>query len=658
MSKDKMQETITEEQKKTAFQLKKLLAPAKKQDLGDKSRWEKIPVEYIMSANTFGIDLNDYALNRLSEAEDKHYALEAIYVAQYFSKEARKKGKEEIAKEVEAMIGNEKISTEDLGLYAMKKMEGTIPKEKKLEKLMNAYHGKTKEKNILDIVIVPTDKGHACASCTKLPKSLDNLIINIYSKDGDISSATETAEELIRKGLDEKIRHYESEIGTFKNVTILTSCMNPVAWGIGVAISLSDPEFSMIAGLATGAATGLICTLIPGATIGGCWYHSSKKLKKEEGKKAKLQEILSNAEINLIKDESLEAAYNAIIQGKEPEVKQFKNASVKNAVIEIVAASRKNNLRNSFTEAYENIVGEVDEKSKKFSCSISSGEKDEKKHKAKEECHGLLFGDSKILKYLSLNEKKVYRVAVNNRGLWAILPTEEDIYYSHDHVESLQGFESGRRNWKSASIIQHKGKILDSGHELVSTLDNKVLISKEQANDRKISFLVSLNTYNDERLYCMVQYNDEAHGFIKIEEDKGEYSLGNEILHYPKEHTYICQAAIIPNVRPINNKHSFCVLSCTNLKYLDINGEMIRGSKISKGTMNRFALMGVSGDMAEVAYSKWDSGRIYKAVIDITRGKIVEKRTLTKKVSNLTSIAAVKSRGLHESIIKKGAEVR
>ncbi|MFH1637230.1 MAG: hypothetical protein ABIB71_02285 [Candidatus Woesearchaeota archaeon] len=144
-----MEETKTkEEENKTALQLKKFLTPSKKQDLGDKSRWEKIPVEYIITANTLGIELNDHALKRLNEAEGKREAFEAIYVAQHFSKKAIEKGMDELAEKLEAIVANHQIKTEDIGLYALESVKGTIDSEELEKKLLECYKaGRMQDEN-------------------------------------------------------------------------------------------------------------------------------------------------------------------------------------------------------------------------------------------------------------------------------------------------------------------------------------------------------------------------------------------------------------------------------------------------------------------------------------------------------------------------------
>ncbi|MFH1638044.1 MAG: hypothetical protein ABIB71_06470 [Candidatus Woesearchaeota archaeon] len=194
-----IEKTINDGKDKTAYQLKKLLGNREKQDLGNVERWKQIPVEYIVTANTLGVELNDHALKRLNEAKDKEHAFESIYVTQYFAKEARKLKKDDLAEKLEAMVEDESLATEEIAFYATKAIENELPKDKVLEKLAKAFYTKEtslnrKKKegleeavNSLDIVLVPIDKEGYCKAYASYDinsnkrKDWKNIAVNVYS---------------------------------------------------------------------------------------------------------------------------------------------------------------------------------------------------------------------------------------------------------------------------------------------------------------------------------------------------------------------------------------------------------------------------------------------------------------------------------------------
>ncbi|MFH1637234.1 MAG: hypothetical protein ABIB71_02305 [Candidatus Woesearchaeota archaeon] len=361
-----MEETITKEQKKNILQLKKLLGPTKKQDLGDKSRWENIPVEYIITANTLGIELNDYALKRLSEAEDRHYALEAIYVAQHFGKIAKKEGKEDLAKKLEAMVMDEKISTQDIALYAAKAIENELPKEKLLEKLAKThsagkeaerYLSKTQTKKevnqIIDAVLVPTDKDHVHLYVSNTERSLDNIVINVYGikdkeKEAVKNKILKTIEERIGNKLDDNISLAHLRKEESKAICLLFSALGPIAFSAITGAAYANDK--SVTGLVLGGILGGICST--GAVIFGSLWHSGskdiKRLKKEN--KEYQNRILPNARFKWIKDKDLEAAYNAAISEKPSKLNAFRNKSVKEAVDLIFEGDK---VDHAFKEVYK-----------------------------------------------------------------------------------------------------------------------------------------------------------------------------------------------------------------------------------------------------------------------------------------------------------------
>ncbi|MFH1638316.1 MAG: hypothetical protein ABIB71_07870 [Candidatus Woesearchaeota archaeon] len=358
-----MQKT-TNEERKTAYQLKKLLGRKENQDLGDKSRWENIPVNYIVTANTLGIELNDYALKRLNEAEDKDLAFNSIYVANYFSAYARKEGKEDLAKRLEGMVVDENVKTEDIAFYATKAMENELPKDKVLEKIAKAYttgktfesmlpksENKVESNNILDIVLIPTDKENSYAHISSLPNSLDNLVINIYSK-GEINTEAmqkvlKTSEHSLCKKLEENIGFYNDKLKDSRTLCLLTSGLSAaLAIAIPILATKIAPDFALFTAIAWPFPILAISNAVE-------WRQSLKTAESYRKEKKEFEEIFPKAKINCIKSRDLESAYSSAMSGKELPDERFEHEAVKQAISRILHMTGEIGVKAALIEAYQ-----------------------------------------------------------------------------------------------------------------------------------------------------------------------------------------------------------------------------------------------------------------------------------------------------------------
>lgn len=137
-------------------------------------------------------------------------------------------------------------------------------------------------------------------------------------------------------------------------------------------------------------------------------------------------------------------------------------------------------------------------------------------------------------------------------------------------------------------------------------------------------------------LFGLVEYKDFSHGLIEINNDKENYSLDEKILSYGKGQS-ICQAIIIPfgSFKGENNtKYNFSVVSCTNLKYLDLNGEKIKGTEVEEDqSINRVESLELKGKKLEVIYSGYRLKQIIKAKIDLEKRK-AKSKVLIRNLSN------------------------
>ena len=279
--------------------------------------------------------------------------------------------------------------------------------------------------------------------------------------------------------------------------------------------------------------------------------------------------------------------------------------------------------------------------------------------------YGVLFGDGYILKYFSEEDKKVYTLAKAPKTIQAILADgdRKEVYFSYEwgKVCSLfSDFESESRGSHIDAIQKHKDKILDSGwYGLVSCLDNKVLISREEMEKENIVGIVSLVKDEEENLYGLVKYKDFYYGLITLPESSGRYSIGERILSYGVHITPICQAVLVPGqLKGENGKtYPFSVLSCVDSGYLDLNGEKIKG-KEPNGTqiIHRVALL--PSDKIEVIYSGSGLHKIIKAEINPKTKEAKTEILVDGLASRIWALEVVKDEKLHNKLIERGTLVK
>lgn len=310
------------------------------------------------------------------------------------------------------------------------------------------------------------------------------------------------------------------------------------------------------------------------------------------------------------------------------------------------------------------------------------------RRKEKETYGVLLAADGSCSKYMSylnyvdLKEKNAYYLAeVDYTAIGAILTKGRKVYFDADFcVRSLfGGFESEGRPGPVESIQKHRGKILDAGpHGLFDTLENKVLIPHRKIARRNIREIPSLLTDRQGNLYAFARELElgrkgtpaEIHRYVLVEinSDSGNYSLGKEILSYegtPWRGRGMAAAAIVPygNFKGKNGKeYPFSVLSCANLRYLDLNGEKIEGTEVwgEKG-IRAVEPLKLRGDELEVVYSGQNlEGQIIKAKIDLRRREIIESETYRGGFDfhKIYALEPVTDESLHKKLIKKGEFIR
>ncbi|MFH1638315.1 MAG: glycine zipper family protein [Candidatus Woesearchaeota archaeon] len=401
-----MEKTINDE-KKTALQLKKLLGRKKNQDLGNVERWKNIPVNYIVTANTLGIELNDYTLKRLNESEDKDHAFESVYLVQYFSKEARNAGKEELAETLEKLVIDKSIKTEQLAMYAVEEIRKAMPqkKSKKLIKKVeeasknvdNLLNPRVKAKNTLDIVLLPINKEGSCAvyfdyNFKSTFNPMKNTAVNVYS-------AGPKKDSLIKPSLDFVAKEIlsveeQKDLGFMNLGNIALNDGGPM--GLGDILGCGTIE-ALVFGFC-GAVIGGVTGELFGAGNEGCAIGAGvglviptyvfirpayRKYRKEANKKIARKLMDSEIEkINWIESKDLGNLCDIALKGAQPT--QFAGSKIVGEAMQAIYSNddTRFDVSDEFKSSYEQKLD--------FSCRLKS--RAEKKKNEKDISDNLITG--------------------------------------------------------------------------------------------------------------------------------------------------------------------------------------------------------------------------------------------------------------------------
>ncbi|MFH1638317.1 MAG: hypothetical protein ABIB71_07875 [Candidatus Woesearchaeota archaeon] len=372
----KMKEETTTKDRKIALQLKKLLGRKENQDLGDKSRWENIPVNYIVTANTLGIELNDSALKRLNQSENKDEAFYSILIAQHFSTAAEKTGKKDLAEKLRLMVEDERISTQEFGIYALKEIQEGMTEEELKRCLENAQdvgdradakvkgislESRLEAKNTVEIVLLPKNLRGECEvyveySFTKGRNAMENTAVNVYSlglkEDSSVSSALGLASTKIQEIEDKKKIKINNLIGKglFKEeslddgLAIITAggfeamlfCLPAMIFSFpsgflgGLAAGSISPDYMPLGVVAGAAAPFAIAVTLPLRMFASPAFQA---LRKEKNKNiARKLKDYDAEKVNWVKSNDLEEIFSKAVKDGEFETKPFEYGIVKRAI--------------------------------------------------------------------------------------------------------------------------------------------------------------------------------------------------------------------------------------------------------------------------------------------------------------------------------------
>ena len=207
---------------------------------------------------------------------------------------------------------------------------------------------------------------------------------------------------------------------------------------------------------------------------------------------------------------------------------------------------------------------------------------------------GLLYGDWNKLMLTDLEGKEVYELWEADSIIYAIEFANNDIYFGgwNNTVTKLFEGKVFKRNYYVSSILGFNNKVYDSGwYGIVETESGKPVIdeSKMEIKDATwvdiflhrgkvgriglIDTLFKVKYKGKEMLACGVRYNDDTHGIwiVDVENQK----LLKKIRKYDIKHDSEWQAFAW-------NKGEQKIVSCVNLRYIDIDGNKIEETEINR----------------------------------------------------------------------------
>ncbi|MFH1638324.1 MAG: hypothetical protein ABIB71_07910 [Candidatus Woesearchaeota archaeon] len=141
-----MEETITKERKK-AFQLKRLLNQGK-EELGDLRKWKNLDPGQMIFLKMLNSEVTPQSLDRINSLDknEKEEGMYSILVANYFALKAKAKGREDIAEKIHSIIAKKEVKPEDIGLYAINMLQGSLNYGQLENSLLRCYMAEREQK--------------------------------------------------------------------------------------------------------------------------------------------------------------------------------------------------------------------------------------------------------------------------------------------------------------------------------------------------------------------------------------------------------------------------------------------------------------------------------------------------------------------------------
>ncbi|MBU1030412.1 MAG: hypothetical protein KKB65_04220, partial [Nanoarchaeota archaeon] len=221
-----------------------------------------------------------------------------------------------------------------------------------------------------------------------------------------------------------------------------------------------------------------------------------------------------------------------------------------------------------------------------------------------------------------------------------------------------------KRNDYVQSINDFNGLTIDAGsYGLFNTETSEELISKKSLADNNIDDIESLNSFNN-FLYALVAKNNESHSVVEINNSNtNKFFIEKTIKKYAVKHTKICDYAIVPqrSIKGDNGKdYPFSIITCANMKYLDLNGEKIPGTEVKNFDQRilRVKLIKSTFTTAEIIYSGKNLNAIYKANINLTNNTATTKTIITNLSDFVLALQPIFNKSSHEYLSALGSVIR
>ncbi|MFC1697010.1 hypothetical protein ACFL1H_01645, partial [Nanoarchaeota archaeon] len=201
--------------------------------------------------------------------------------------------------------------------------------------------------------------------------------------------------------------------------------------------------------------------------------------------------------------------------------------------------------------------------------------------------------------------------------------------------------------------INYNNKLLGcSGLGIHNVKKNEFLLNKEELEYYNLSRIKNLVEYDG--LYALVTHQRESPMIYRINDNGKEYYFEDKIFTYENNRMNFNDRDFIILPREIQiglEKYPFTMISCANLRYLDIFNTRIKDSDESE-QINTLNVINHDDNIATIVYGGMDN-KLIKAKIDIDKRCVLEKEKIVSNYFswNINSLSIVKFRSLHEKII-------
>ena len=281
---------------------------------------------------------------------------------------------------------------------------------------------------------------------------------------------------------------------------------------------------------------------------------------------------------------------------------------------------------------------------------------------------GIIYGNNNVLEYYNLENNERRKLAKATGAIWSFHHNSKNkkTHYSRGNskIFCLENSSKQERQNYICSINSFNGLISDAGrYGLFNTETSEELISKKSLADNNIDDIESLNSFNN-FLYALVAKNNESHSVVEINNSNtNKFFIEKTIKKYAVKHTKICDYAIVPqrSIKGDNGKdYPFSIITCANMKYLDLNGEKIPGTEVKNFDQRilRVKLIKSTFTTAEIIYSGKNLNAIYKANINLTNNTATTKTIITNLSDFVLALQPIFNKSSHEYLSALGSVIR